>query len=241
MARRRPHPDLQMLASNTSWQGFPITSSRRIPVICSAALLKNETRQSASTVKTPSATQSRTAVARSESIAVLFESSAPIQPPSSSSHVSTWSYSDTTRDPSGPAPLGTPGRVERDPTMGTAVPRPRSTTPAGVRGPLPTERAARECRFAGQALRSDEDLLKCQAVTRTEPPARRNGICGTEIEAQSCVELYTSTAIMVSRTSARTTTTTVLASVRTRTAGPGSGKSGYAVSPFSHPPGQSNL
>jgi hypothetical protein len=48
-----------MLARNTSEQRRPMASARAILVICSAARLKEETRHSASTVKTPSEMLSR--------------------------------------------------------------------------------------------------------------------------------------------------------------------------------------
>ena len=68
-----------MLDSKTSQQGRPITSSRRTPVICSAALLKKVMRHSASTVRTPSATQSSTAWASSQSMVFPFGPSGSIR------------------------------------------------------------------------------------------------------------------------------------------------------------------
>jgi hypothetical protein len=56
---RRAQSVSQRLARNTSQQGRPIACSRRIPVIVSAARLKEVTRQPSSTVKTPSQMLSR--------------------------------------------------------------------------------------------------------------------------------------------------------------------------------------
>ena len=58
-ALRSAHALSQMFARKTSRQGRPTASSRRIPVISSAARLKDMIRQSRSTVKTPSPRESR--------------------------------------------------------------------------------------------------------------------------------------------------------------------------------------
>ena len=55
----RAHCSSQMLALKTSQQGFPMASSRVTPVIPCAARLNEVIRQSLSTVKTPSAMESR--------------------------------------------------------------------------------------------------------------------------------------------------------------------------------------
>jgi len=64
--------DPHMLDLNTSEQHCPIASLRGTPVISSAARLKNEMRQSGSTVKTPSEMLSRIASAGVRALLFVF-------------------------------------------------------------------------------------------------------------------------------------------------------------------------
>ncbi len=59
IVRRSTQAVSQIVALKTSAQMRPIASSRGMPVICSAALLKEVIRQSRPTVNTPSAMLSR--------------------------------------------------------------------------------------------------------------------------------------------------------------------------------------